>query len=60
MNIVGGVVCNVCKKSLCVCEDKSNHRPKLKNLEEFRRITKYLKVMSNATFLQKYALLVGY
>jgi hypothetical protein len=48
--VVGGVICFSCKKTFCQCIDDADHNPRLKNLEEFRRITKYLKVMSSSNF----------
>lgn len=34
--------------------------PVLKNLDDFRRIIRYLKVMSDATYYHKYCLAVGF
>lgn len=58
--VIGGVICFSCKKTFCQCANDADQNPRLKNLEEFRRITKYLKVMSSASFFEKYSLLVGY
>lgn len=60
MRIVGEVICQICKRCICSCEDSKSYQPRLKNLEEFRRITKYLRVVSSATYQHKYALLVGF
>ena len=54
------MICFNCKKSYCACEEEEDNDPRLKNIEEFRRITRYFRVMSTATYFEKYALMVGY
>jgi hypothetical protein len=60
MKLIGGIICFKCKKSFCVCEKIEKYNPKIKNLEEFRRITKYFKVMANANYYHKYSLVVAF
>ncbi len=45
--MVGGIICDKCKKVICVCIDQNGH-PKVKNIDEFERILKHLDVLANA------------
>lgn len=62
VHIVGGVICDKCKKSICQCIIDRNYQiknHKVKNIDEFERILKHLDVMANAEAIHKYTLVLG-
>jgi magnesium-transporting ATPase (P-type) len=58
LDLVRGVVCHKCKKSICNCLE-NDYVPTLKNMDEFQRIIRYLRVLGEADYYSKYALMVG-
>ena len=60
IQMAGDLVCSRCRHSVCLCEREDPHACEFKYLEKFSRITRYLRVLSEATYWHKYALQVGY
>ena len=57
--IVGGIICKICKKSICICEGSQAPNLRLKNQDEFNRIQKHLHVVSEANQMDKLAFVTG-